>query len=88
MKKHIHYLLCIGSFFSAIYPENTPFGNHTINPPPKNRHKISLLDDQVSLAKGMQISIRPDGKHHLFEFDQLKDDKYGLVKRNRQRYTQ
>jgi hypothetical protein len=42
----------------------------------------------VSLAKGMQISIRPDGKHHLFEFDQLKDDKYGLVKRNRQRYTQ
>lgn len=50
-------------------------------------YEISL-DDWVSLAKGMQISIRADGKYHLFEFDQLKDDEDEFVKWNKQRDAQ
>ena len=42
------------------------------------------LEEWVSLAKGMQINIRADGKYHLFEFDQEKDGKDDFVKWNKE----
>jgi len=32
----------------------------------------------------MQINIREDGKYHLFEFDQSKDDEDEFVRWNKQ----
>jgi len=46
-------------------------------------YEISL-EDWISLAKGMQINIREDGKYHLFEFDQSKDDEDEFVRWNKQ----
>lgn len=43
------------------------------------------LEEWVTLAEGMQINIRADGKYHLFEFDQSKDDEDEFVKWNKQR---
>ena len=42
------------------------------------------LEEWVSLAKGMQINVRADGKYHLFEFDQEKDGKDDFVKWNKE----
>ncbi len=42
------------------------------------------LEEWVSLAKGMQINVRADGKYHIFEFDQEKDGKDDFVKWNKE----
>lgn len=46
-------------------------------------YEISL-EDWISLAEGMQINIREDGKYHLFKFDQTKDDEDEFVRWNKQ----
>ena len=42
------------------------------------------LEEWVTLAKGMQINVRADGKYHMFEFDQEKEDKDDFVKWNKE----
>jgi hypothetical protein len=42
------------------------------------------LEEWVTLAEGMQINIRPDGKFHMFEFDQSKDAEDEFVKWNQE----
>jgi len=38
----------------------------------------------VTLAEGMQINIRSDGKYHMFEFDKAKDAEDDFVKWNQE----
>ena len=38
----------------------------------------------VTLAEGMQINIRSDGKYHMFEFDKAKDAEDEFVKWNQE----
>ena len=45
-------------------------------------YEISL-EEWVTLAKGMQINVRADGKYYMFEFDQEKDEKDDFVKWNK-----
>ena len=40
------------------------------------------LEEWVTLAEGMQINVRSDGKFHIFEFDQKKDAEDEFVKWN------
>jgi len=40
------------------------------------------LEEWVTLAEGMQINVRKDGKYHLFKFDQAKDGDLDFVKWN------
>ncbi|MFQ6678282.1 MAG: FecR domain-containing protein [Fidelibacterota bacterium] len=42
------------------------------------------LEEWVTLAEGMQINIRKDGKYHMFEFDQTKDGDLDFVKWNKE----
>ena len=42
------------------------------------------LEEWVTLAEGMQINIRADGKFHMFEFDQTKDAEDEFVKWNQE----
>jgi hypothetical protein len=42
------------------------------------------LEEWVTLAEGMQINIRSDGKFHMFEFDQTKDAEDEFVKWNQE----
>ena len=42
------------------------------------------LEEWVTLAEGMQINIRSDGKFHMFEFDQSKDEEGEFVKWNQE----
>ncbi|MBT3590601.1 MAG: FecR domain-containing protein [Candidatus Marinimicrobia bacterium] len=42
------------------------------------------LEEWVTLAEGMQINIRSDGKFHMFEFDQSKDAEDEFVKWNQE----
>ena len=42
------------------------------------------LEEWVTLAEGMQINIRADGKFHMFEFDQSKDAEDEFVKWNQE----
>ena len=42
------------------------------------------LEEWVTLADGMQINIRSDGKFHMFEFDQSKDEEDEFVKWNQE----
>ncbi|MBT3519524.1 MAG: FecR domain-containing protein [Candidatus Marinimicrobia bacterium] len=42
------------------------------------------LEERVTLAEGMQINIRADGKFHMFEFDQAKDAEDEFVKWNQE----
>jgi len=46
--------------------------------------EVSLME-WVSIVKGQQINIRPDGKYHKFEFDQQKDAGDAWVKFNLER---
>ena len=40
------------------------------------------LEEWVTLAEGMQINVRKDGKYHMFKFDQAKDGDLDFVKWN------
>ncbi len=42
------------------------------------------LEEWVTLAEGMQINVRKDGKYHMFEFDQTKDGDLDFVKWNKE----
>jgi len=42
------------------------------------------LEEWVTLAEGMQINIRSDGKYHMFEFDKAKDAEDEFVKWNQE----
>ena len=42
------------------------------------------LEERVTLAEGMQINIRADGKFHMFEFDKAKDAEDEFVKWNQE----
>jgi len=42
------------------------------------------LEEWITLAEGMQINVRKDGKYHMFEFDQGKDDDLDFVKWNKE----
>ena len=42
------------------------------------------LEEWVTLAEGMQINVRKDGKYHMFEFDQGKDEDLDFVKWNKE----
>ncbi len=42
------------------------------------------LEEWVTLAEGMQINVRKDGKYHMFEFDQTKDGDLEFVKWNKE----
>ena len=46
-------------------------------------YEISL-DEWVTLAQGMQINIRKDGKFSMFEFDQTKDGDLDFVQWNKE----
>jgi len=42
------------------------------------------LEEWVTLAEGMQINVRKDGKFHMFEFDQSKDGDLDFVQWNKE----
>ena len=42
------------------------------------------LEEWVTLAEGMQINVRKDGKFHMFEFDQSKDGDLEFVQWNKE----
>ena len=42
------------------------------------------LEEWITLAEGMQINVRKDGKYHMFEFDQIKDADLDFVKWNKE----
>ena len=42
------------------------------------------LEEWITLAKGMQINIRKDGKYSMFEFDQTRDSDLDFVKWNKE----
>ena len=42
------------------------------------------LEEWVTLAQGMQINVRKDGKYSMFEFDQDKDSGLDFVKWNKE----
>ena len=42
------------------------------------------LEEWVTLAEGMQINVRKDGKYHMFKFDQAKDGDLDFVQWNKE----
>jgi len=42
------------------------------------------LEEWITLAEGMQINVRKDGKYHMFEFDQTKDGDLEFVQWNKE----
>lgn len=43
------------------------------------------LEEWITLAEGMQINVRADGKYHMFEFDREKDQGLEFVRWNQER---
>ena len=72
----------------GLIPKNTPFklGPVTeIKAPTQVSGPFEVtLEEWVTLAEGMQINIRADGKFHMFEFDQAKDAEDEFVKWNQE----
>jgi len=72
----------------GLAPKNTPFklGPVTeIKAPTQVSGPYEVtLEEWVTLAEGMQINIRADGKFHMFEFDQAKDAEDEFVKWNQE----
>ena len=72
----------------GLVPKNTPFklGPVTeIKAPTQVSGPYEVtLEEWVTLAEGMQINIRSDGKFHMFEFDQAKDAEDEFVKWNQE----
>ena len=72
----------------GLAPKNTPFklGPVTeIKAPTQvsGPYEVSL-EEWVTLAQGMQINVRKDGKYSMFEFDQDKDSGLDFVKWNKE----
>ena len=72
----------------GLIPKNTPFklGPVTeIKAPTQVSGPFEVtLEEWVTLAEGMQINIRADGKYHMFEFDKAKDAEDDFVKWNQE----
>jgi hypothetical protein len=72
----------------GLIPKNTPFklGPVTeIKAPTQVSGPFEVtLEEWVTLAEGMQINIRADGKFHMFEFDKAKDAEDEFVKWNQE----
>ena len=72
----------------GLAPKNTPFklGPVTEMKAPtqvSGPYEITL-EEWVTLAEGMQINIRKDGKYSMFEFDQSADGDLDFVKWNKE----
>jgi len=72
----------------GLAPKNTPFklGPVTEMKAPtqvSGPYEITL-EEWVTLAEGMQINIRKDGKYSMFEFDQAADGDLDFVKWNKE----
>ena len=72
----------------GLAPKNTPFklGPVTeIKAPTQVSGPYEVtLEEWVTLAEGMQINIRKDGKYSMFEFDQSADGDLDFVKWNKE----
>jgi len=72
----------------GLAPKNTPFklGPVTeIKAPTQVSGPYEItLEEWVTLAEGMQINIRKDGKYSMFEFDQAADGDLDFVKWNKE----
>ena len=72
----------------GLAPKNTPFKLGPVTEI-KARAQVSspyeiTLEEWVTLAEGMQINIRKDGKYSMFEFDQSADGDLDFVKWNKE----
>ena len=72
----------------GLAPKNTPF---KLGPVTEIKAPTQLsgpyevtLDESVTLAQGMQINVRKDGKFSMFEFDQEADSGLDFVKWNKE----
>ena len=73
---------------TGLAPKNTPFklGPVTEVKAPKQvsgPYEVTL-EEWVTLAEGMQINVRKDGKYSMFEFDQKNDSDLDFVKWNKE----
>lgn len=69
-------------------PKNTPFKLgpvEEIKAPTQVSGPYEItLEEWVTLAEGMQINVRKDGKYSMFEFDQAADGDLDFVKWNKE----
>ena len=69
-------------------PKNTPFKLgpvEEIKAPTQVSGPYEItLEEWVTLAEGMQINVRKDGKYSMFEFDQTADGDLDFVKWNKE----
>ena len=72
----------------GIAPKNTPFKLGPVTelkaPTQVSGPYEVTLEEWITLAKGMQINIRKDGKYSMFEFDQTRDSDLDFVKWNKE----
>jgi hypothetical protein len=70
--------------------------NQPVAQPPEERKEVAgpqevpgpfevSLMEWVTIVKGQQINIRPDGRYHKFQFDQKEDAEDSWVKFNQER---
>ena len=69
-------------------PKNTPFKLGPVEeikaPTPVAGPYEITLEEWITLAEGMQINVRKDGKYSMFEFDQAADGDLDFVKWNKE----
>ena len=72
----------------GIAPKNTPFKLgpvEEIKAPTQVAGPYEItLEEWITLAEGMQINVRKDGKYSMFEFDQAADGDLDFVKWNKE----
>ena len=72
----------------GLAPKNTPFKlgpvTETKAPTQVSGPYEVTLEEWVTLAQGMQINVRKDGKYSMFEFDQEADADLDFVKWNKE----
>ena len=72
----------------GLAPKNTPFKLGPVTemkaPTQVSGPYEVTLEEWVTLAEGMQINIRKDGKYSMFEFDQAADGDMDFVKWNKE----
>lgn len=75
-----------GADLAATQPAKQPGERKEVSGPMEipGPFEVSLMD-WVSIVKGQQINVRPDGKYHKFKFDQTQDAQDSWVKFNQER---
>ena len=72
----------------GMVPKNTPFKLgpvEEIKAPTQVAGPYEItLEEWITLAEGMQINVRKDGKYSMFEFDQAADGDLDFVKWNKE----